>query len=158
MRIVAITIALLVSTLCFAQTQHSFVRPLPDRAKAVFDFGGFLAPKDEKALEQELIRYQKASTNAIVIITLDSLTNPETKEAYNIEQASLMYFNTWGIGDKEKNNGILIMASKHPRGVRIATGLGIDYILTDAICQQIIDRDLVPNFKKDCLPMDSQKP
>jgi uncharacterized protein len=82
------------------------------------------------------------------VVTLESLTDPKTDKEYTIEEAALAYFNTWGVGDKEKNNGVLLMVSRNPRKVRIQVGTGLETILTNESCQQIVDNNLVPNFKE----------
>lgn len=142
---------LLFSVFSFAQkkkTTDPFVRPLPVPHKAVNDFGKFLSASERTTLEIELANYQATSGNAIVFISLDSLTDPKTKKQYTIEEAAFLYFNTWGIGDSIKNNGVLLMVSRSPRRVRIEIGRGLETILTNSKCQTIIDDRLVPNFKK----------
>jgi uncharacterized protein len=150
MRYIATIFLLLCSVLSFSQkkeTANSFVRALPDTGKAVNDFGKFLTGDGWLWLENELSAYRERTGNAIVIITLDSLTDPQTKRTYTIEEAALLYFNTWGIGDSIKNNGVLLMASRNPRRVRIQTGKGVQNVLTDYACQVIVNETLVPDFK-----------
>jgi uncharacterized protein len=142
---------LLTCVFSFAQkkkTGDPFVKPLPVPHRAVNDFSKFLTTDGRQWLENELRAYHTRTSNAIVIITLDSLTDTKTKKAYTIEEAAMLYFNTWGIGDSKKNNGVLIMASRSPRGVRIEVGKGLEGILTDFVCKAIIDDVLVPNFKQ----------
>ena len=150
MRYIVTIFLLLCSVLSFSQkieTANSFVRALPDTGKTVNDFGRFLTSDGRLWLENELAAYRQRTGNAIVIITLDSLTDPKTNKAYTIEQAALLYFNTWGIGDSKKNNGVLLMASRNPRRVRIQVGTGVQHVLTDHTCQAIVNETLVPNFK-----------
>ncbi len=142
---------LLINVFSFAQnkkTGDSFVKPLPVPHQAVNDFAKFLTSDERQWLENELRAYYTRTSNAIVIVTLDSLTDAKTKMAYTIEEAARMYFNTWGIGDSVKNNGVLIMVSRSPRRVRIEVGIGLEDILTDFACQAIIADVLVPNFKQ----------
>lgn len=142
---------LLINVFSFAQnkkTGDSFVKPLPVPHQAVNDFAKFLTSDERQWLENELRAYYTRTSNAMVIVTLDSLTDAKTKMAYTIEEAARMYFNTWGIGDSVKNNGVLIMASRSPRRVRIEVGIGLEDILTDFTCQAIIADVLVPNFKQ----------
>lgn len=150
MRCIVTIFLLLCSILSFSQktdTENSFVKELPDAGKTVNDFGKFLTSDGRLWLENELTAYRERTGNAMVIITLDSLTDPQTKKAYTIEEASLLYFNTWGIGDSKKNNGVLLMASRNPRRVRIQVGKGVQNVLTDYACQVIVNETLVPNFK-----------
>lgn len=150
MRYIVTIFLLLCSVLSFSQkieNENSFVKELPDSDKTVNDFGKFLTSDGRLWLENELAAYRERTGNAIVIITLDSLTDPKTKKAYTIEQAALLYFNTWGIGNSKKNNGVLLMASRNPRRVRIQVGTGVQNVFTDYTCQAIVNETLVPNFK-----------
>lgn len=104
--------------------------------------------KEEKAmLSKKLLQYRDSSTNVIVIITQKTLKDSISGEVYQLEEVAKHYFNNWGIGLKEKNNGVLFFVVKDDRKIRIATGLGVEDILTNEDCQQIIDDNIVPNFK-----------
>ncbi len=104
--------------------------------------------KEEKALlSKKLLQYRVSSTNVIVIITQKTLKDTTTGEVYQLEEAAKHYFNNWGIGLKEKNNGVLFFVIKDDRKIRIATGAGIEGILTNEDCQRIIDENIIPNFK-----------
>lgn len=142
---------LLCSVFSFSQkkkTTHPFVKLLPVPHKAVNDFNKFLTASERDTLEKDIAAYSASSGNSIVFISLDSLTEPKTNKQYTIEEAALLYFNTWGIGDSIKNNGVLLMVSRNPRRVRIEVGRGLDDILTNSVCQTIVDDKLVPNFKQ----------
>jgi uncharacterized protein len=146
MRHLLLLYLLLCSVFSFSQT--SIVKKLPVPHKAVNDFGRFLTSGESDTLQTELKNYLKRTSNAIVVVTLESLTDPETEKEYAIEEAALLYFNTWGVGDKVKNNGVLLMVSRNPRRVRIQVGTGIETILTNEACQDIVDKKLVPHFKQ----------
>ena len=150
MRYFLTLVVLLCSLFSFSQqkTKDPFVKLQPVPHKAVNDFDKFLTAKERDSLEKVLADYRAETGNSIVFISLDSLTNRRTKKQYTIEEAALLYFNTWGIGDSVKNNGVLLMVSRKPRRVRIEVGKGIDDILTSDICKTIIDDKLTPNFKK----------
>jgi uncharacterized protein len=55
---------------------------------------------------------------------------------------------TWGVGQKGKNNGVVILVSMDNRKIRIVTGRGIEDLLPDATCKRIINRILKPSFKR----------
>ena len=57
-------------------------------------------------------------------------------------------FNYWGIGDRETNNGVLILLAKEQRQLKFETGYGVEETLTDARCQMIFENDIVPFFKE----------
>ena len=150
MRYLLLLLILLCGTFSFAQKKaiDPFIRPLPVPHQAVNDFGRFLTPEEKTSLELELREYNIRTGNAIAFISLDSLTDPKTKKQYTIEKTANLYFNKWGLGDSIKNNGVLLMMSRNPRAVRIEVGTGLEPVLTNEICRQIIEGRLVPNFKK----------
>lgn len=147
MRTCLFVILLFVSNVLPAQRYSSFIKDLPKPARVVNDFGNFLSSGERNSLEKELISYRKKSGNAIVIIILSTLTDHKTGTTWSVEETSLQYFSKWGIGDKNKNNGVLLLVSKEPRRVRITTGTGVENKLSDNECQRIIDKTIVPNFK-----------
>ena len=61
---------------------------------------------------------------------------------------SLDLFNTWGIGDKEKNRGVLIFMSMEYHDIQIRTGGGVEGLLPDAVCSDVIWDDMVPEFRQ----------
>lgn len=151
MRYILFLCVLLCTTFSFAQKKKAaapFIRSLPVPHLAVNDFGHILTLNEKTSLEKELSAYKVRTGNALVFISLDSLTDPKSKNQYTIEEAASLYFNKWGIGDSIKNNGVLLIMSRSPRRVRIEVGKGLETVLTNPVCQQIIDDKLVPNFKK----------
>lgn len=147
MRKFLFVVFVLLSHIVLAQRYSSFIKDLPKPARVVNDFGSFLSAIQKNTLEKELIAYRKKSGNAIVIITLSTLTDYKTGTTWSVEETALQYFSKWGIGDKVKNNGVLVLLSKEPRRIRITTGTGVENVLTDNECQRIIDETIVPNFK-----------
>jgi uncharacterized protein len=57
-------------------------------------------------------------------------------------------FNHWGVGQKEKNNGVLLAIFIKDRKLRIEVGYGLEETLTNTVCKRIIDADIIPDFKK----------
>lgn len=56
-------------------------------------------------------------------------------------------FNAWGIGRKGYNDGVAILIAPNERKTRIAVGLGLEKTLTDPVCQEIIDKAMLPSFQ-----------
>lgn len=121
----------------FAQT----IEKKPNPPMAVNDFGNFLAPFQKDALEQKLRAYNDSTSSAIVIITVPDL------QGYDIAQLSLKYLRDWGVGVQGKNNGVVILVSKAERKARIETGYGMEGVLPDILCEQIINERMIPFFK-----------
>lgn len=114
----------------------------PHKAILVYDKEYILDSVQEKQLNNLYLTHEKKTTNQIVLITTSSF-EPDT----TIEQYALRNFNTLGIGQKDKNNGVLIVFSSTLRQVRIATGYGTEKVLTDSIAQSIIGSSMIPHFK-----------
>ena len=78
----------------------------------------------------------------MVVITVDSITPYTEIQKYASDLA-----NAWGVGQKDKNNGLAIVVSDKLRKVGIATGTGTEKILTDSICKQVIETTMIPQFR-----------
>jgi uncharacterized protein len=134
---------LLIFLLLFAKhviAQKLFDKPNPPQA--VNDFGNFLEPFQKEALEKKIREYNDSTSSAIVIVTVPDL------QGYDIAELALKYLRDWGIGTKEKNNGVLILVSKAEHKARIETGFGMEGVLPDITCKEIIDNRMIPYFKE----------
>src|SRR5665647_1306375 len=114
----------------------------PEPPMAVNDFGHFLESFQKDALEQKLRNYNDSTSSAIVVVTVPDL------QGYDIAEVALKYLREWGIGTKGENNGVLILVSKAERKARIETGSGMEGVLPDILCKQIIDERMIPYFKE----------
>ncbi len=109
----------------------------------VNDFALVLDSLSQASLETKLNDFEKQTTNQIVIVTLNS--DRLTEE--NFDKYALDLSNYWKIGTKEKNNGLTIVLSPKLRKIRISTGLGTEKVLTDEICENIVQTVIIPEFK-----------
>jgi len=136
-----------VIVLCLMSTIGVFAQyeipPVPKFQTSIYDDDIKLLSATEKAsLEQKLIRYSDTTSTQIVVIIISS-----TKGEY-INYLGAQWGEKWGIGDAEKDNGILILLAKDDRKIAINTGKGVEHLLTDAMSKRIIDRDIIPYFKR----------
>lgn len=60
--------------------------------------------------------------------------------------------NSWGIGRKGHDDGVVILVAPNERKVRIAVGYGLENVLTHDLCKQIIDEQMLPRFRQGDLP------
>lgn len=130
---------LILFSIQFATAQT--IQPRPNPPQAVNDFGNFLEPFQKEALERKLTNYNDSTSSAILIITVPDL------QGYDIAELALKYLREWGIGTKDKNNGVIILVSKEERKARIETGYGMEGVLPDITAKHIIDEVMIPNFK-----------
>jgi uncharacterized protein len=130
---------IIVFSIQFATAQT--IQPRPNPPVAVNDFGNFLEPFQKEALEKKIRDYNDSTSSAIVIITVPDL------QGYDIAELALKYLRDWGVGTKDKNNGVVVLVSKEERKARIETGYGMEGVLPDITAKHIIDEVMIPNFK-----------
>ncbi len=108
----------------------------------VSDFAGILTPADRKAIEDRLSGLRQKSGAHLVVAVLKSLEGGEVKDFTN------KLFAKWGVGEKGKNNGVLLLVAMQDRKARIEVGYGLEPVLPDALTGRILDEQFVPAFKQ----------
>ncbi|KTC64543.1 Domain of uncharacterised function (DUF477) (plasmid) [Legionella adelaidensis] len=108
----------------------------------VVDDAHLLTPQTIANLEKELQDYEASTTNQVVVVTLPGL------DGYPIEEYGYQLGRYWQIGQKDKNNGVLLIVAPKEKKVRIEVGYGLEPILTDALSSTIIQDVIIPPFKK----------
>jgi uncharacterized protein len=93
-------------------------------------------------LEQQLKQHEDSTSNQIAVLLVSSLGD-EPMEEYTLRVAE-----KWRIGKQEKDNGVLLFISIDDRKVRIEVGEGLEGVLTDALCSQIIRHEIAPYFRQ----------
>ncbi|MGA9582489.1 MAG: TPM domain-containing protein, partial [Allosphingosinicella sp.] len=118
----------------------------PKLTGRVVDAANIIPAADEAALAQKLEAVETASSRQLVVATVPSL------QGYDIADYGYQLGRAWGIGQKEANNGILLLVAPNERKVRIEVGYGLEPIMTDALSHQIIGQQILPAFKRDDYP------
>ncbi|WP_111684435.1 TPM domain-containing protein [Winogradskyella tangerina] len=108
----------------------------------VYDEINLLSPNEKENLRQKLIRYADTTSTEIVIAIISST------EGEYINYLGAQWGEKWGIGREKEDNGILILLAKDDRKIGINTGKGTEHLLTDAMSRRIIDREIIPHFKR----------
>lgn len=114
----------------------------PPLTGRVVDNADMLSATDEQQLTQLLAGHEQRTTNQVVVVTLDNLGG------YEIEEYGYQLGRQWGIGQKDKDNGVLLIVAKQERKVRIEVGYGLEGVLTDAMSSVIIQNEIVPEFRQ----------
>lgn len=114
----------------------------PKRIGFVNDFENSLSKEEVTKLENLLITYEKQTTNEIVVVTIN-----ETTKGTNFSDYALDLANNWAVGKIGQDNGLVIVISNKLKSIRICTGIGIENILTDEICETILQENMISNFK-----------
>ncbi len=114
----------------------------PPLTGSVVDTAQLLAPEIKTQLEQQLAAHQQATSNQIVVAIIHDL------QGYPIDDFGYQLGRAWGIGKKDKNNGVLLLVAPQEKKVRIEVGYGLEGTLTDAITTQIIHTQILPAFRQ----------
>lgn len=107
----------------------------------VCDFANVMNPADRAAVEQTLTELEQKTGAQVAVVTLPSLEGGQVGDFAN------RLFARWGIGQKDKNNGILLLcATQEGRGnrLRIEVGYGLEGVIPDAAAGRILDTYVVP--------------
>jgi uncharacterized protein len=109
---------------------------------AISDFAGLLAPADRAGIEKRLAGLRQKTTAQFALVTLKSL------EGGQIDDFANKLFKKWGVGEKGKDNGVLLLVAVADRKARIEVGYGLEPILPDALGGRVLDEQLFPSFKE----------
>lgn len=152
-RMKLLLILLFVSSFSFGQIETVIPNPtVPPRL--VTDFSdrsngqqGFLTPDQAQALEDKLVAYDDSSSNQIAIVIVDQLNG------YSIDDFAIALGRKWGVGGQAQfSNGVVILVNTgkkgDQRGVFIATGYGLEGAVTDLVASEIVQNNLLPNFRE----------
>ena len=107
----------------------------------VVDDAGILDAPTKAALERKLAEFEGKTTGQLVVVTLKSL------QGTSIDDYGYQLGRQWGIGQKDKNNGALLIVAPNERKVRIEVGYGFEGTLTDAVSRLIIENSILPRFR-----------
>jgi uncharacterized protein len=114
----------------------------PPLSGRVVDDAHILTDSTQSKLTAMLARHEQATGEQVVVVTLPSL------QGYSIEDFGYQLGRNWGIGQKDKNTGALLIVAPKEHKVRIEVGYGLEGKLTDAMSRVIIERDILPEFKR----------
>ena len=115
---------------------------LPELSGRVVDQAGLLSESQEAALVRQLGLHESETTNQVIVVTLVSLHDEE------IAEVGRRLGNHWGLGQKGRDNGVLLLIAPEERQVRIAVGQGLEGLLDDETAHGIIQNEILPAFKR----------
>ncbi|RZJ04223.1 MAG: YgcG family protein [Brevundimonas sp.] len=133
---------LLAAAWLFAGPTLAQSRPqFPNLTGRVVDQAQLLSPAVEAELTTKLEALETESSDQLVVVTVPDL------QGYEIEDYGYQLGRAWGIGQKENDNGALLIVAPNERKVRIEVGYGLEPILTDGLSALIIQNDILPAFR-----------
>ncbi len=108
----------------------------------VVDDAGLLSPAARERITDWLAQFEAATKRQVVVVTVKSL------QGNSIEDYGYQLGRFWGIGEKDKNTGAILLVAPTERKVRIEVGYGLEGELTDAISSTIVNQDILPSFRQ----------
>ncbi|NTU96568.1 MAG: TPM domain-containing protein [Chlorobiaceae bacterium] len=138
---VAAALVFLVALLQLGPWASLLALPVPALSARVNDYASMLSPQAKSALEAKLRQFEEQESTQIVILTIPSL------EGDPVEDFSIRVAESWKIGRKGTDNGVLLIVSRDERKVRIEVGYGLEGRLTDLLAGRIVQNEIVPAFR-----------
>jgi len=138
---------LFVSSIAIGQIEK-YIPSAPSPPRLVNQLGKnkILTAEQEAELELKLKRYDDSTSSQITIVVVDQL------DGYSANEYAVALGRKWGVGGKQFSNGVVILiangSSPGDRDAYIATGYGLEGAIPDITAKQIVDNDLIPNFKE----------
>ena len=120
------------------------IPPKPSASSDIYvqDHAGVISAPVRSYLQNLGQQLDQKTTAQLVVVTVKSLNGAP------LEDYSLKLLRGWGIGNKEKNNGVLLLVSTGDRKSRVEVGYGLEGALTDSLTGQIQDQYMIPFFRK----------
>ena len=133
---------------CTIPVDRVFSQNIPERPsppRLVNDFAGMLKSEEVSMLEQKLVAFNDSTSTQIAIVIIPSL------EGYDKADYAQRLAEKWAIGQKGLNNGVLILVKPKTADsngqVQIAPGYGLEAVIPDLTCSEIVDREILPAFR-----------
>ena len=125
------------------QALPAFAEPtFPKLSGRVVDAAKMLGQSDRQLITDQLAALEQKSTDQLVLVTLPGL------QGTSIEDFGVRLARHWQIGQKGKNNGVLLIVAPKDRKVRIEVGYGLEGTLTDTLAGNIVHNRILPMFRK----------
>lgn len=135
-------IALFLATLAALFASPALAQAFPERGTAaVVDAADVLDAATEADLTAKLEAFNTRTQRQFVVATIPSL------EGYDIADYGYRLGREWGLGDKERNDGVILLVAPNDRKVRIEVGYGLEPYLTDGYSTLIVQNTILPKFK-----------
>lgn len=139
-RVLAVLLAVLLPVLAGAEEVPA---PLTDK---VSDYDEVLAPAEEERIAGALAQVRAETGVHVVLVTMARRADHGGADE-TIEDYALRLFNSWGVGDRERNDGVMILVARDDREMRVqlGSGFGADW---DGVAQRVIDERFLPAFRR----------
>jgi len=114
----------------------------PQPADHFNDYAGLVSPEVARQLNTELTQFERDSSSQVVVAIY-----PRMQSASSIEDYTVRVAQAWGVGQKDRKNGAVLFIFQQDRAIYIQVGYGLEGVLPDARCKQIIENEITPRFR-----------
>ena len=128
---------ILVVAIALAPMVGGCSKTLPTPIGRINDFAAILDDATERQLDVILEALENQTTAEVAVATVVSL------EGLSLDEYANTLFNQWGVGQKGKDNGVLVVVVPHQRAMRIEVGYGLEGVLPDGLAGEIIRNDFL---------------
>lgn len=137
--------AFLIFALLFAGVAFSRAAEVIPPAPAAYfnDYAGIVSPAAARQLDSELTQFERDTSNQIVVAIYPKLQSDSSVEDYTVRVAQ-----KWGVGQKGRNNGVVLFLFQESHDIRIVPGYGLEGALPDALCKRIVEDEIIPRFRR----------
>jgi uncharacterized protein len=111
-------------------------------AADVNDFAGVLSPQERESLEQRCRQLREQTGAQLAVVVLQSLQGGQ------VDDFTVKLFKKWGVGQADKDNGVMLLVALEDRKARIEVGYGLEPVLPDVLAGRILREQLFPAFKQ----------
>lgn len=132
-----IILSLLVLSTFFGYAQEFPAKP----NTLVNDYTNTLTNEQKQTLERKLVAFDDSTSSQIAVVIMKSVGD------YDINDYTQKLGRAWGVGGKDKNNGVVLLVAMGDRKLSIQTGYGVEGALPDIYTKRIIENDIKPFFK-----------
>lgn len=139
-------IALFLASLAALFASPALAQEFPPLTGRVVDVADVIPADVEAALDAKLSAFETRTQRQFVVATVPSL------EGYEISDYGYRLGRSWGIGDEERNDGVILLVAPNDRKVRIEVGYGLEPYLTDGYSTLIVQNTILPAFKAGDMP------
>lgn len=133
--------AIILAVLAFSALTAVRGAEVPYLTGRVNDNAQILTQETARMLSDTLAAHEQRTGNQVVVLTIPTLSGED------IEGYANRVFNEWKLGQKEKNNGILVVVAPNDRRMRIEVGYGLEAMMTDGMASRIISEVMTPRFR-----------
>jgi uncharacterized protein len=121
--------------------RSAFALEVPALRARVNDYANLLPADAENRLEERLAAFEQKTGNQFAVLTIESL------EGDPLEDFSIRVVESWKLGEKKQDNGLLLLVVKRDRKVRVETGYGLEGTIPDVVSSRVIRNVIAPAFR-----------